>query len=191
VRRLLLGDALPPHVAVVGAGDIGEDRVALLDRPHRHGVGRHTGAGGDAEETELGVDGIQPTVGTEAHPGDVVADHFGFPTGNGRLEHREVGLAALAREGAGDVVDLPLRGGQLEDEHVLGHPAVVAGHGRGDAQGVALLAEEGVAAVSASVGPDFAGLGEVRDVLRFATGPLDVGLAIREWEADGVQTLDE
>src|SRR3546814_9069846 len=78
--------------------------------------------------------------------------------------HRHVGLAAGRREGGGDVGLLALGGGEAEDEHVLGEPAVVAGHRRGDAQGEALLAEEGVAAEARAVAHDLAGLGEVGDV---------------------------
>ena len=48
--------------------------------------------------------------------------------------------------------------GQAQDEHVLGHPAVAAGHGRGDAQCVAFLAQQGVATVAGAVGPDLVGL---------------------------------
>ena len=48
---------------------------------------------------------------------------------------------------------------------MLGEPALVAGHHRGDAQGVALLAQQGVAAVAGAVGPDLAVFREVDDVL--------------------------
>ena len=64
-----------------------------------------------------------------------------------------------------DVLDLALGRGQLEDQHVLGQPALVAGHRRGDPQREALLAEQGVAAVAGAEGPDLARLGEVDDVL--------------------------
>ena len=37
--RWMLGHAFPPHVAVVGERDVGEDRVAPLDGGHRVGVG--------------------------------------------------------------------------------------------------------------------------------------------------------
>jgi hypothetical protein len=47
---------------------------------------------------------------------------------------------------------------------VFGQPAFVARHVRGDAQSEALLAEQGVAAVAGTVGPDLAGLGVVHDV---------------------------
>ena len=57
------------------------------------------------------------------------------------------------------------RRGDLEDEHVLGQPALVPRHHRGDPQRVALLAEQRVPAVPRPVGPDLPGLGEVRDVL--------------------------
>ena len=54
--------------------------------------------------------------------------------------------------------DLALGRGQLEDQHVLGQPALVAGHHRGDPQREALLAEQGVAAVARAVRPDLARL---------------------------------
>ena len=44
----------------------------------------------------------------------------------------------------------PSRRGELQDQHVLGQPALVAGHDRGDPQGEALLAEQRVAAVARS-----------------------------------------
>ena len=88
--------------------------------------------------------------------------------------------------------DSLLRVGQLEDQHVLGQPAVVAGHHRGDAQGEALLAEQGVAAVARAVGPDLAGLGEVDDVLVVRVArPRHVGLAGLERGADGVHAGHE
>ena len=68
-------------------------------------------------------------------------------------------------KGRGDVGLVALRVGDAHDQHVLGEPALVAGHRRGDAQGEALLAEQGVAAVAAAVAPDRALLGEVHDVL--------------------------
>ena len=78
---------------------------------------------------------------------------------------------------------------------MLGHPTLVTRHRRGDAQREALLAEEGIAAVAGSVGPDFAGLGEVGDVLRVIAGPGDVGpriaIGIDERVAHGVHGRDE
>jgi hypothetical protein len=69
---------------------------------------------------------------------------------------------------------------------VLGQPALVAGHHRGDAQRVALLAEQRVAAVTRAVGPDLSRLGEVHDVFGVVARPRDVGLARRERLAHGV-----
>ena len=60
---------------------------------------------------------------------------------------------------------------------MLGHPAGVAGHHRGDAQREALLAQQGVAAVARAERDDLAGLGEVDDVLVLGvTGPGHVRL---------------
>ncbi len=83
-------------------------------------------------------------------------------------------------------MDLALRRGQLEDKHVFGEPAAVARHDRGDAQGVALLAEQGVAAIAGAIGPDLPGLGEMDDVLGLVAGPGDVRLARRQRRAQGV-----
>ena len=60
---------------------------------------------------------------------------------------------------------------------MLGQPALVAGHHRGDAQRVALLAQQRVAAVARAVGPDLPGLREVRDVLGLVARPRHVRLA--------------
>ena len=86
---------------------------------------------------------------------------------------------------------LPDRRGQLGDEHVLGQPALVARLHRGDAQRVALLAEQRVAAVARAVGPDRALLREVHDVLGRVARPRDVGLARLERRADRVQAGHE
>ena len=73
---------------------------------------------------------------------------------------------------------------------MLGHPAVAAGHGRGDAQRVALLAQQGVAAVAGAEGPDLVGLREVGDVLLVVAGPGGVLLVLGQRGADGVDGRD-
>ena len=129
-------------------------RVGVIARPRRH-----------AEEAVLGVDRVQPPILAELHPGDVIADRLHRPALERRDQHRQVRLTARARERAGDVLDLALWRSQLEDQHVLGHPALVARHHRGDSQREALLAQQRVTAVARAVGDDLARLGEVDDVL--------------------------
>ena len=114
-------------------------------------------------------------------PGDVVADGGDLPSleACGRDQHGEVGLAAGGGEGPGDVGLFCLACGvrgrfDAEDEHVLGHPAFVAGDIGGDAQGEALLAQQGVAAIAGAIGPDFARLGELDNVLFGIAGPGDI-----------------
>ena len=114
-----------------------------------------------------------------------------FQPGQGRLQHGEVGLAARARERRREVPHVALGRGQLEDQHVLGQPALVARHDARDAQGEALLAEQGVAAIAGAEGPDLARLGELHDVLRVAARPRDVGPPVDERVADRVQRRDE
>src|SRR5205085_4549992 len=98
----------PPDVTVVSERDIGEKAVAP-ERVDRVLVSRGAGAGSNAEETGFRVDRVEATVVPEAHPGDVVSDCFDLPAGDGRLQHRKVGLSACARERPGDVVGLALR----------------------------------------------------------------------------------
>ena len=115
-----------------------------------------------------------------------------FQSSSVGIEHGQVRLAAGRGEGAAHVLDRALGGGQLEDQHVLGQPALVAGHHRGDAQSEALLAEQRVAAVAGAVGPDLARLGEVDDVLVVGVaGPGDVLLAFLERHAHRVQAGHE
>ena len=181
-----LGHAFPPDVAFRCEGGVGEDGVA----PHgAHGVEVCfvAGEGGDAEEAGLGVDGVELAVGAVLHPADVVTNGFGFPAWDGWDEHGEVGFAAGGRECGGDVFGFVLWVGEFENEHVLGEPAVVAGHDGSNAKSETLFAEEGVAAVAGTEALDFAGFGEVHDV--FVVGvawPGDIFLAGCKWGADGV-----
>ena len=136
----------------------------LRDGQHRVWIRAHAGAGRDAEESGFGIDGIKPSVRTELHPGDVVADRFDFPAGHRRNQHREIRFAAGRGKRAGDVLHFALRIGQFQNEHVLGEPAFIARlHGR-DAQSVTFLSEQRISAVSGAKGPDFTGFREVADV---------------------------
>ena len=62
-----------------------------------------------------------------------------------------------------------------EDQHVLGHPALLHALIAGDAQREALLAQQHVAAVAGVDGPDGVLLGELHDV---AVLGVDVGLGV-------------
>ena len=194
MRGSLLGEPLPPHVTIIGQRDIGVDAVGI-EHLHRIGIGLHAGAGCDSEEPCLGIDGIETAVLAEAHPRNVITDGLHAPSGDRRLEHRQIGLAAGGGEGRRDVAHVTRWSGQLEDEHVLGQPPLITRHGRGDAQRETLLAQEGVAAITGTEGPDLAGLGEMGDVLRVIAGPRNVGpgiaVGIDEWITDRVDSRDE
>ena len=127
-----VGHFFPPHVAIVGQRGVGVDRVAP-QAVHCVGVGLVARARSDAEEPRFGVDCPQATIIAELHPADVVTDGLGLPAGHGGNEHRQVGLAARRWEGCRNVLRLAFGAGELEDQHVLREPAVVAGHHRGDA----------------------------------------------------------
>ena len=119
-------------------------------------------------------------------PGDVVADGPDLPAveAGGRNQHGEIRLAAGAGKRRGDVGLLALRILDAEDQHVLGHPAFVARDVRGDAQREAFLAQQRVAAVAGTVGPDLARFREMDDVLFLVAGPRHILLAGRERRAD-------
>ena len=183
----------PPDVTVGREHDVREDRV-LLAGEERVRVGVHGRTRRNAEEAVLGVDGVELAIGARLEPRDIVADRLELPARELREHHREVRLAAGGRKGRRDVILLLLRRGEREDEHVLGHPTVVLRELGRNAEREALLAEEGVAAVTRTERPDLAVLGELRDVLvvdRLGAGPRDVLLALLERSADGVDARDE
>ncbi len=189
--------AFPPDVtgglaALRDQGDVGEDAVGA-QRCHGVGIGLFGGAGSDAEEACLGIDGAELAGGVRLDPGDVVADRPDLPTikaGRGN-QHGEVRLAAGRWKGCGDIglfgfAVFILWAFDSDDEHVLGHPAFVARDVAGNAQGEALFAEQRVAAVTGAVAPDFARFGEVDDVLGVVLRPWHVGLAGRERRSNAV-----
>ena len=191
----LLRQTLPPDVAVVGQRHVGEDRVLGAARD-RVGVRLRVGPRRDAEEPGFGVDRAQHALRVLLDPGDVVADRGHLPAFQlfRRHQHGEVGLAAGAREGGAEIGPLAGRRVDAHDQHMLGEPAFVARHHRGDAQRETLLAEQRIAAVARSVRPDLVGLGEVDDVLAAdvaLAGPGRVLLPRRERSADRMHAGDE
>ena len=156
--------ALPPDVAVRRARHVREDRVAH-DRLHGVRVRLVARARRHAEVAVLRVDGVEAAVLTDAHPRDVVTDGPDLPAleALGRDHHREVRLAAGARERRRHVRHLALGALDAEDEHVLREPAFLLAEVAADAEREALLPEEDVAAVAGADGPDRVVLREVAD----------------------------
>ena len=189
----IITDAFPPHVTVIGESDVGEDGI-LGTGEHGVLVGLHAGTGSNTEETGFGVDGTEVAFVVKLHPCNIVTDGLDFPAGEGGDEHGEVGFSASGGESTGNILDFALGVGQLEDEHVFGEPAFIAGLNGGNTESEALLAEEGVAAVTGTERPDFTGFGEVSDVFLFdgGAGPDTViAFTFGEGFADGVDAGDE
>ena len=69
---------------------------------------------------------------------------------------------------------------------MLGQPALIAGHDRGDTQGVALLTQQGIAAIAGPIGPDLAGFGIVDNVLIVIAGPRHIGLTLSQGGSEAV-----
>ena len=191
VRGRLVSLTFPPYGAVIGECHVGEDSIALRDCLHGVGVSGVTGAGRHAEKTRLGVNDASLVVLVKFDPRDIVADHFGFPAVDGGIHHRKVGFTAGRGERGGDVAGNALRVGNLEDEHVLSHPALIMTDNRGDTQCIAFLAQQRVAAIARPEGPDFAGLGELHNVLLGVAGPGHICLPGLKRSAYGVKRLHE
>lgn len=83
--------------------------------------------------------------------------------------------------------------GKAEDEHVLGHPAFLGSDVGSNTQSQALFAEQRVAAVAGTVGPDQLFFREVGDVLIFqrGAGPTNILLAGFKGSTDRVQARHE
>ena len=155
--------SFPPDIAVFCQRHIGENGV-FFDGVHCVRVGAHRCSRSNAEETGFRVDGVQTSVFSEFHPGNVIADSFDFPAGDGRNQHRQVGFSARRRESAGDVFDFAFRIRQFQNQHVLSQPAFITSLNGSNPQSQTFFTEQRVSAVTGTVRPDFAGFGEVSDV---------------------------
>ena len=156
--------AFPPDIAVVGQRDIGVERVAL-DRFHRVRIRFVTGPGNHAEIAVLRIDGVEPAILADLHPGDVVADRRDLPAleMGGRNEHGEIRLAARARKRRRDVMFSAFRRFDSENQHVLGQPALFAREIGTDPQRETFLAQQHVAAVTRTDRNDRVVLREMAD----------------------------
>ena len=98
-------------------------------------------------------------------PGDVVAQRVDLPARHRvrRDEHGQVRLAAGGRKGAGDVMRLARGALEADDEHVFRHPPLVTGLPARDAQRVAFLAEQRIAAVARTDALDVELVGKMHD----------------------------
>mmetsp|Transcript_33935 Transcript_33935/g.73142 ORF Transcript_33935/g.73142 Transcript_33935/m.73142 type:complete len:271 (+) Transcript_33935:1080-1892(+) len=189
--RSFLGHALPPDVPVRCQRHVGENAV-LLESHHRAVVALERSSRGHAEEPRLRVDRVQSAVLPDIQPRDVVSDAPHRPARNGWHKHREIRLSARAGETSAHIVLLPLRRNEPQNEAVLGQPPFLSSQIGCDAEGVALLAKQGVAAVATAIRPHRRFFGEVADVaiLRVAR-PRHVSLAGFKGSADRVKTRQE
>ena len=179
--------ALPPHAALGRKRDIGEDTFPG-ERRHRVRVGFVRCSGRDSEEARFRIDGAQTALRAGLDPGNVVAHRPDLPAfeSTRRNQHGQVRLAASAGKRRSDVGFLALRIFDPQDEHVLGHPALIARDIGCDAQREALLTQQRIAAVAGTERPDLARLGKMHDVLFFIAGPGHVLLSAPERHADAV-----
>ena len=177
--RILVETFPPDGVVVKVKRNVCENGI-LSCRGKRVGIGLLVRAGGNAEETVLGVDSIKSAVGTLSDPGDVVADAPDLvalvSVSLGRDKHGKVGLAAGGRECRADIFDFALRILEAEDKHMLSLPALFPALIGSYTKSKALLAEEDVSAVSGVDGDDGVILRELADITLLG---VDVAAAVQ------------
>src|ERR1700751_24084 len=146
---------LPPGLTGRRYCRVRKDRVVMYGLNHV-GIRFFIRAGSDTEETGIRIDRAQSPMGANMHPGDVVA--YGpdavalvFQRGN---HHCEVRLAARPRKRSCHVTYFA--GGilQAKDQHVLGHPALLARHPARNSQRKTFLAEKRITAIAGANAPD-------------------------------------
>src|SRR5260370_26716600 len=147
-----VGHAFPPNTALGREREVGENCV-LRKRCHGVGVGLDRSAGSNAKKSCLWIDSAQTPLRVRSDPGNVIAyspdlPSFGFELRR-RDHHREIGFSTCARKGGSDVSFFAMRVFHADDEHMLGHPAFVPRHVRGDTQGKTFFPEKSICSSSA------------------------------------------
>ena len=193
LSRRLVSHALPPDITIRRQGHIGEYAVGA-QRLHGIRIGFLRGSRSNAKETVLRIDGAQASIGIGFDPGDVVADRCHLPAGKSARwnHHGKVGLAARAGKGRSNITFQSLRRLDSENQHVLGKPALAATHARGNAQCKALLAEQGIATVTAAERPDGLFFRKMDDVfVVFIARPGHLTLSAIKRHTHGMQAGNE
>ena len=128
----LLGHAFPPDVAIVRESDISENGVAFYGI-HGHWIAVVGGAWSHTKKSSLWIDRMKPAIRAGLDPCDVITDGADLPTlfleHFGWDDHGEVGFTAGTRESRGHIGLGSRWVFDTQDEHVLGHPSFVPGHG--------------------------------------------------------------
>src|SRR5262249_41905508 len=187
VRWWFIGHAFPPNAAFRRQSNVRKNRVGC-QRGHCIWVGLYRCAWRNSKETGLRIDRVQPSVCIRFDPGNVVTHGPNFPAVKsfGWNEHREIGFAAGTGKSSGNISLLALWVLDSDDQHVLSHPTFVTGDVRSYSQRETLLAEQSIAAIARSVGPNLARLGKMDDVFLLVTRPRHVFFTVSEWRADRV-----
>ena len=122
MRGRLARHAFPPHVAVIGQRDVGEDNVGL-EGLHGVRIRLVRRAGRDAEISGFGIDRVEPAVGRGLDPGNVVTDRRHLPAFEPLGWNQHCEIRRRRRWGGSRVGLLSLGRGNAQDQHVLGEPA--------------------------------------------------------------------
>ena len=152
----------PEDTAIGSHANICEDGI-LHAGVHGNGVCFAVGPRGDTKEASLWVDSTETAILVKPHPGNVIAQALDSPPWERGCQHSQVRLATGAREGSSNELLLTFGIGNAENKHMLCKPTLILGDPAGNTQGKALLAEQGVAAITTTIGHDLALIGEVGD----------------------------
>ncbi|MPM78828.1 hypothetical protein SDC9_125843 [bioreactor metagenome] len=149
---------------------------------HRVGVRLHRGARRHAEKAVFRIHGPETAILTHPDPGNVVSHAPGPPAvlgiALGRNDHSQIGFPAGRGKGGGYIANLSFGVLHAQNQHVLGHPALMPAQHGGYAQGKALFPQQNIAAVARIDRQDGVVLREVGDIpvfgvqLRFGMQPL-------------------
>src|SRR4029077_12242745 len=79
--------SLPPNRPIGSQRDVGKDRV-FLDGLHRVQISLRSGSRRNAEKSSFWIDSPKSPIGTDAQPGNVVADGVDLPSFHARRRHQ-------------------------------------------------------------------------------------------------------
>ncbi len=186
--RCVLVNSFPPDVSVIRQCNVGINGV-LCCTVHGIGVGFVGGSRCHSKEPCFRIDGIQASVFSEFHPGNVVSDGFHFPARNGRNQHGQIGFPAGTWECSGYILYFAFRVGKLQNQHMLRQPAFISSLNGSNAEGETFFAQQCISAIAGTIGPDCPFFRELADIffLHGGTGPGGILFPFLQRSAYGMQ----
>ena len=161
----IAANSFPPRLPLGSHRHVRKQRV-LVQRSHHVLIGFHTRARSHPKKARFRIDGVQISVFADLHPGNIVSNGpDAIPLVLERRHHHcQIRFPARAWKRRAHVGYFAARRFQPQDQHVLGHPALLARHHAGNPQRKTLFSEQRVSAVARPHAPDQFLLRKVNDV---------------------------